>query len=204
MSVGYFKKSSGLAALAASLAMLALPGAAHARPDDQEGARRGWNRGGDASETQRSPRGDRGNWTQRAEPPQAQVERPAPPAERTVAQTEQRSWAGSRGDDRGNWRQRGEQRAQVQSPPQTAEQQQRREWSGQRPSWQSGGGQERRAERRDDRRDGQWDNRNRAYADGSRNTTYRNPAYRSDSNRSDWQRYNASRLDVASPPPTVR
>jgi len=108
MVVSSFLKSSGFAALAAGLALIALPAAAQDRPDGRQGRSHGdWggNRGGGEGGGNSG-----GGWQGRAQAapqsaPQA-AQHSAPQAEmRQQAQQEQRSWTGrpSGGDNNGSW-----------------------------------------------------------------------------------------------------
>lgn len=125
MAVGKFMRSGGMAALAAALAIVAMPAQAQERGQGR------WNRGGDAAAqdnnggrgennserrrggTDRGARGDsagqsqgqgqqRSWWRGREARAQAPTPAPAPQAPAQV-QTERRSWSGSGQRDGGQW-----------------------------------------------------------------------------------------------------
>lgn len=95
MRLKAFMKSSGIAALAVSLAVVAIPSAASAEPGDR-GGRGGWqgqseNRGGGEG---------RGGWNRGGEAAQAQAPAPQPRQAPQQAQPQPRNWGGDRNGDR--------------------------------------------------------------------------------------------------------
>lgn len=151
MAVGKFMRSGGMAALAAALAIVALP----AQAQDRDQGR--WNRGGDAAaQDNGNGRGDNDRGNRRGGGDRGAR---GDSADRGQAQGQQRTWWRGGGNDNrgggGGWRGRGEAQAQAPAPvPQQAPPQvrtERRSWSG----------------------NGQWQGRNRSYVDPNRNDSYR-------------------------------
>ena len=220
MSRSKILKSSGLAALAAGVAIIALPGAAQAQRWGHDGQGGGW-RGGDAAAAQQANGGGwhgRGDGGERTQPAPQAAPQPAPqPAPRVVQQApvqqapvQQRwnqegrgAWQGGNrnwqaGQNAGAWRGGGQSVPQVQA--------QQRDWRGR--GWNGSGQPQVRTDRswtgnrdayRGDNR-GNW-NGNRTwsgngyrqgYAQGGGNW---NRDWRHD-NRYDWQNYRNYHRDI--------
>ena len=163
MAVGKFMKSGGFAALAAGLAVLALPASAQA----QERGQGRWNRGGGEATVQNDNgggnwRGNRGGHDRRGGRSEQPAPAPAPQAQDQVQvqAPPQRNW--SRGDSEGTNRWRNNNTVQVQPAPTQQAQRERRDWSGNgqwqgQSRWQGRDRTDRNdARRRDDNNDNRW------------------------------------------------
>jgi hypothetical protein len=210
MAVRNFLKSSGIAALAAGLALAALPSAASARPDSEGGEGHGrFGRGNAQTEQQSAPQQSArqsggGEWRGRGDG--GQRAQAAPPAVVQQAPRSERSWQG-RGEGGGGWqgRRSGEvaQSAPVirNSPPQQRSEAPRGEWQGRNRSYVDPGrvdtgrntvrdtrGDTVRDSGRDVRRD-----TGRNWRDGDNNRTQetrRSDSYRGDRDGNRWQNNN--------------
>ena len=187
MAVGKFMKAGGMAALAASLALLAVPGSAQERGQRRGGADaaqsgqgggwrgdRGDNRGGDGGRGWQRGGGRGGGAGQAAPAPQAQVQ--------SQPQTEApRAWSQGRRDGAPSRRDR-DNGADIDQPGQPQRNWSRGDANG-APAWRGRGdpaeaGRTQRNWSRDsvDRGDVRWQERNRSYVDPNRNRSYRDPA----------------------------
>jgi hypothetical protein len=157
MAVGSFMKSSGLAAMAAALAMLAFPASAQDRSQGRWGGRGG---------AEASAQGNGGSWrgngggARRSEAARAPQPQAQPQRQRNVSGGEANAARANRGVERGSeWRGRGNVdrgQARVQAVPQAPvrNQAERRVWGG---------------DRNGSRRSETWQGGNRNYADANRN-----------------------------------
>ncbi len=133
MAVWKFRKSGGIAALAAGLALMALPGPAAARPDGDGGGEHGQWRGGESAGAPRiegdaNRGGNRGDWQQRSETA------PPPMAQPQMAPAPRQEWA----QRSGGWQNGGGQAA---PQPQASSRWEQRAGSGQGGGGQGSGGQ---------------------------------------------------------------
>lgn len=219
MAVRKFMKTSGVAALAVSMAMAAFASSASAQErgrwaaaeeahNDQNAGgdggsfRQRWNGGGGEARQRGERGGERGGWQQAA--PQVQ---PAPQvqAQARIEAPEQRDWSGG---DRGNWRQRNEAGATAQwnggnrgswsqgtatAQVQPAPQPQTRSWSGDRSSGEWAGRTQQQPQTRD-WRDGDRERRNESWRNDGRTGDWRD-SWRGNDRRADNWRGNDRRND---------
>ena len=190
MAIGKFLKTSGIAALAAGLALAAIP-SAMAQENQGRGGWRGGDRGGAAqADTTGRSRSDaqRRGGSERAAPAwRGRQQSAAPQATPNTARSapEARRTREGRGDaQRGNWRSRDGGQA-VAAPRNGVEQRQA----------QAREAQARQAQAREAARTNGWTGRNRTYVDPNRNRTYRDDARNTGRNEARNDRRNDGRWD---------